>query len=276
MLRIARNRPLLKPMPSDLQIIRRAPDGKSRPVPLLFVHGAYAGAWLWDKYYMPYFAGLGWDCVAFSFSGHGESRGIDRLNGFSIQDYVNDLREVIAGMSAAPVVIGHSMGGLVLQKYLEEAELPGAVLLCSVPPQGILGSTVHMMFSRPLVLFDLNRIIGGGSPPLESIREALFHQPVTQTQLHECFMFMQPESMRAIWDMSGFDLPEPARMRRPPMLILGAEHDALIPPPLVTQTGNTLHLPVEIIPDVGHALMLEQDWQAAPARIADWLTQQGF
>ena len=261
---------------TTLEIIHRAPAGKARPTPLLFVHGAYAGAWLWDKHYLPYFAEQGWQASAFSFSGHGESRGGDVLNSLSLQDYVNDLAEVIATMPVAPVVIAHSMGGVVLQKYLEEAELPAAVLLCSVPPQGLLGSTLSLMFGRPNVLFDLNRIIGGGEPQLDSVREALFHQPVSRALLHECFMHMQAESMRAIWDMSGFDLPRPARMRRPPMLLLGAEHDALIPPQQVEQTGKALHLPVEIIPNAGHALMLEPDWRPAAERIADWLKQQGF
>lgn len=261
---------------TTLEILRREPAGMPRPTPLLFVHGAYAGAWLWDKHYLPFFAGLGWHASAVSLSGHGASRGSAQLNNLSVQDYVADLREVIAGMPVRPVVIGHSMGGLVLQKFLEEAELPGAVLLCSVPPQGLLGTTLNLLFSRPHVLIDLNRIIGGGQPQLDSVREALFHQPVSRALLHECVMHMQPESMRAIWDMSGFDLPRPARMHRPPMLVLGAAHDALIPPRQVEQTAQSFGLPHEILPDHGHALMLEPAWQDAAQRIADWLQAQGF
>lgn len=263
-------------MTSPLEVFHTPPQGQPRPHPLLFVHGAYAGAWLWQRHYMPWFAGLGWDCHAFSFSGHGASPGQDRLNSFSIADYVADLAGVIRAMPVAPIVIAHSMGGLVLQKYLESADLPGAVLLCSVPPQGLLGATLSLIFSRPNVLFDLNRIIGGGEPQLDSVREALFHQPVSRALLNECFMHMQPESMRAVWDMSGFDLPRPARMRRPPMLILGAAEDALIPPSQVEQTGRALGLPVEFIANAGHALMLEPHWQPGAERIAAWLTAEGF
>lgn len=263
-------------MSDTLELIQRLPAGPARPTPLLFVHGAYAGAWLWDRHYLPWFAAQGWSASALSLSGHGESPGLERLNSLSIADYVKDLARVIAAMPVAPVVIGHSMGGLVLQKYLEQANLPGAVLLCSVPPQGLLASTLNLMFARPNLLFDLNRIIGGSEPRLETVREALFHQPVSRAVLHDCFMHFQPESMRAVWDMSGFDLPRPARMRRPPMLILGAEHDALIPPAQVLQTGQALEQPVEILPDYGHALMLEADWEPGAARIAGWLQAQGF
>ncbi len=263
-------------MSHALEVLHTPPQAPARPRPLLFVHGAYAGAWLWARHYLPFFAGRGWDCHALSFSGHGGSPGLDRLNSFSIADYVADLASVIREMPAPPVVIAHSMGGLVLQKYLEHADLPGAVLLCSVPPQGLLGATMSLIFSRPNVLFDLNRIIGGGEPQLDSVREALFHQPVSRALLNECYMHLQPESMRAVWDMSGFDLPRPARMRRPPMLILGTEEDVLIPPAQVEQTGRALGLPVELIAGAGHALMLEPHWQPGAERIAAWLTEQGF
>lgn len=263
-------------MPHPLELIRRSPEGEARRTPLLFVHGAYAGAWLWDRCYLPWFASQGWQASAFSFRGHGGSPGSDQLNALSIRDYVNDLAAVVADLPVKPVVIAHSMGGLVLQKYLEEADLPGAVLLCSVPPQGLLGATLNLLMQRPQVLFELNRIIGGTAPELETVREALFHQPVSQAMLRECFAHFQPESMRAVWDMTGFDLPRPSRMRRPPMLILGAEHDALIPPVQVEQTGHALGQPVHILPGFGHAIMLEQGWQTGARKIADWLQERGF
>lgn len=262
-------------MSARLEVIHYSPEGKARNTPLLFVHGAYSGAWQWQPYYLPWFAAQGWQCSAFSFSGHGASAGREHLDVISLKDYVNDLAEVVATMPVKPVVIAHSMGGLVLQKYLEQHDLPGAVLLSSVPPHGLMAATFNLMFSHPDVLVDLNRIIGGGNPAADSIRHALFHQPVGEDIMALCFKHMQPESMRAVWDMCGFDLPSPARMRRPPMLILGASHDALIPPHLVALTGQALGLPVEILADAGHAMMLEPTWQASATRIHDWLLAHG-
>lgn len=258
-----------------LEIICRQPAGPARPRPLLFVHGAYVGAWSWDRHYLPYFAQRGWKSLAFSLSGHGGSAGAERLNSLSVKDYVEDLREVVAGLEVPPVVIGHSMGGFVVQKYLERCDLPGIVLLCSVPPQGLLGSALHMMYSQPQVLLDLNRVIGGGVPSPESLCAALFHQPVGQDILDACFSHMQSESMRAIWDMSGFDLPR-AAANRPPALIMGTAHDALIPPELVEQTARSLETSARMIPDMGHALMLEAKWEPGAQCIADWLLQHDF
>ena len=44
----------------QLEVIARTPKGRARPTPLLFVHGAYGGAWEWDEHFLPYFAERGW------------------------------------------------------------------------------------------------------------------------------------------------------------------------------------------------------------------------
>ena len=55
----------------------------------------------------------------------------------SIADFVDDVASVANSLPEAPVVIGHSMGGFVVQKYLESHDAPAAVLVASVPPSGI-------------------------------------------------------------------------------------------------------------------------------------------
>lgn len=260
----------------SLEHLHRSPEGRARATPLLFVHGAYAGAWLWDLHYLPWFARRGWNAHALSFRGHGASAGRESLDQNSIDDYVADLARIIATLPAAPVVIAHSMGGFVLQKYLEQAELAGAVLLCSVPPQGLAGSALNLMLWRPDLLLELYRVIGGSSPGVDGVTGALFHQPLEAATRAACDGRFQPESMRAIWDMMGFDLPRPWAMRRPPMLLLGAARDRLIPPWMVGQTGFALDLPVFLLPGMGHAVMLERDWETGAQRIDAWLREEGF
>ena len=94
--------------------------------------------------------------------------------------------------------------------------------------------------------------------------------------LQRYYRLSQPESHRAIWDMSLFNLPQPARMHRVPMLILGAEHDALIPPDQVHMTGMTYGRQAEILRGMGHGMMLERDWEIAAMRIADWLAERAL
>jgi non-heme chloroperoxidase len=63
-------------------------------------------------------------------------------------------------------------------------------------------------------------------------------------------------------------------MHRPPMLILGAQHDHLIPPAQVHMTAAVYGTTAEIIPDIGHGAMLERDWRGVAERIARWLAKR--
>ena len=258
----------------DLEVLCRSPEGEAHETPLLFVHGAYTAAWCWDEFFLRHFAAQGYTAYAVSLSGHGGSRGRAYLDSFSIADYVDDVAEVVDKLAVPPVLIGHSMGGMVLQKYLEKRSAPAVVLMSSVPPQGLLGSAFGLAFSKPNLMGDLNRIMGGGQPQMETLRHAMFHEVVELERLQRYYHLCQPESHRAIWDMSLFDLPFVSRMQLPPMLVLGAEHDVLIPPDQVRMTARRYGVEARILPGLGHGMMMESDWRVAADPIIEWLKSQ--
>lgn len=262
----------------SLEVLVKAPRARSgkriHETPLLFIHGAYTAAWCWDEYFLDWFADQGYFSYAMSLSGHGGSRGRRQLDSFSIKDYVNDVAEVVATLPSPPVLIGHSMGGFVVQKYLEQHLAPAAALLCSVPPQGLMSSMFGLLWQKPGLLSELNQLMSGGAVAADTLREAMFAQPVDIADLQRYLGFAQSESHRAIWDMTLFNLPNPLRVKRTPLLVLGAERDHLIPPALVHMTAMTYGQSAEIMPGLGHGLMLERDWQRVAERLRDWLTDE--
>jgi non-heme chloroperoxidase len=263
---------------ASLELIVRTPPAKAGVVvhetPLLFIHGAYTAAWCWEEYFLDWFAAQGYFSYALSLSGHGGSRGRKQLDHFSIANYVNDVVEIVSALPNPPVLIGHSMGGFVVQKYLEQHLAPAAVLLCSVPPQGLMSSMFGLMFQKPGMLADLNRLMTGGRVAVDSLREAMFAQPVSAADLLRYLGKAQSESHRAIWDMTLFNLPQPARVNRTPLCVLGAERDHLIPPSQVHMTAKTYGVDAHIFPGLGHGLMLERDWQTVATYIRDWLVKE--
>ncbi|QEL66555.1 alpha/beta hydrolase fold protein [Oryzomicrobium terrae] len=268
-------------MTPKLEIITRIPpSGMARkPVPLLFVHGAFIGAWCWDEYFLPWFAAQGYTVHAVSLRGHGESEGHDHLDWWSIGDYVRDVRFVAAGMERPPVLIGHSMGGFVVQKCLEYAKdepWPAAALLASVPPQGLAASTMHLAVARPDLFGEINRYMAGHATHPDLLAEVLFAQPVAAERLERYYGLMQGESARALWDMSLFDLPRLYSMEVPPLLVLGAEEDRLIPAAQVRATAAAYDVPAHIFPGMGHGMMLEAEWQQVAEHLAAWLHAQGL
>ena len=117
-------------------------------MPLLFVHGGWHGAWCWDYWFLDYFANAGYRAVAMSLRGHGTSPAAKPLEKVSIADYINDVPSVADDLGGSPVrhpvLIGHSLGGYTIQRYLEDRTAPAAVLVGSLPPSGVLGAALRV------------------------------------------------------------------------------------------------------------------------------------
>lgn len=92
--------------------------GNSR-ASLLFVHGAYASSGYWAVHFIPFFQSQGYDCNALDLAGHGASGGREALDQFGIDEYAEDVAHAMNEIGKPAVVIGHSMGTLVIQRYLE-------------------------------------------------------------------------------------------------------------------------------------------------------------
>jgi non-heme chloroperoxidase len=120
---------------------------------------------------------------------------------------------------------------------------------------------------------DLNSMMGGSGASIDTLRDALFAQPVAVDDLERFSRMSQRESHRAVWDMTLFSLPHPSRIRDTPLLIQGAEFDHLIPVSLVEMTARSLGTEATIYPGMGHGLMLERDWKKPAQQILDWLKE---
>ncbi len=69
-----------------------------------------SGAWIWE-HFLGFFAARGYPAYAVSLRGHGGSEG--DLAVASFEDYVDDVETAAKAIGSEPVLVGHSMGGLV-------------------------------------------------------------------------------------------------------------------------------------------------------------------
>ncbi len=257
-----------------LEIIRHdPPSGVKSRTPLVFVHGAFAGAWCWAEHFLPYFAAAGWPSIALSLRGHGASGGHETLAMTGLGDYVDDLRHVIDGLARPAVLIGHSMGGMVVQKYLGEHQAPGAVLMASVPPFGLAWTGASLMFTDPLLFQQLGLLMTlgpeWGSP--DTLKRALFSDDMDRADLERYFHKSQGESHRVVMDLSGWDLPRRPPASGMPLMVMGAGRDKLVPSALVRASAYQFNRQAVIVPGMAHAMMLERKWTVAADLIRDWL-----
>jgi pimeloyl-ACP methyl ester carboxylesterase len=258
-----------------LEIISKYPPNGTHPTPLLFIHGMLHGAWCWDVHFLHYFAQHGFAAYAVNLRGHGNSEGREALRWTRIADFVEDVASAAQQLPSPPVLIGHSMGGFVIQKYLEDFTSPGAVLLSSPPPTGLVGTTLKIARRRPLVFARVNLTLSL-SPIIATpqlAREAFFSADLSDEELLVYWKQMQDESFMALLDMVALDHPKPARVKTP-LLVLGVARDNMLEPREIRATAHAYNTQAEIIPGVAHNSMLESGWQAVAERILVWLNKR--
>ena len=258
-----------------IETITRAPKTQTHKTPLLFVHGMWHGAWCWDENFLPFFAEHGYQSTALSLRGHSGSEG--KIRGNTIANYVSDVEQIAKSFDTAPVVIGHSMGGFLTQKYLETHEAPAAVLLASNPHYGLWPTFFRMAVQRPLILTKVMgqlRLYPVVETP-EAARWALFSKDMPKKQMLKYYKKLNDESFRMFIDLLGLNLAHPKRIKSP-LLVLGAENDNAITPDQVHATAKAYNVKAEIFPNMAHDMMIEADWRSVAERILSWLKEKGI
>jgi pimeloyl-ACP methyl ester carboxylesterase len=256
-----------------LEVIDKGSCSAAHPAPLLFVHGSWHGAWCWDEHFLDFFADNGYRAVALSLRGHGASPGGERLRWTGIQEYVDDVAETAAQLPTQPVLVGHSMGGFVIQKYLERHTAAGAILVASVPPTGVLRATLHIALHHPVQFAKVNislRLAPLVATP-ERVRDLLFSASTPDEAINTYQQRLQDEAYRGFLDMLALDLVKTKQVTRVPMLVVGAEDDAIVSQRQIRRTAAVYGAEVEIYPNMGHDMMLEPGWPAVAERIHMWL-----
>ncbi|WP_051279190.1 alpha/beta hydrolase [Chitinilyticum aquatile] len=249
-----------------------AEGGGGRP-PVLLVHGAFTAAWCWEDTQRA-LAAAGWESYALSLSGHGGSAGAEQLHALTLADYLQDIDWALEQIGRPPVLVGHSLGGYLLQRVAEHTTVPGLALLASVPPYGLAGSLTYMGSCYPGLLMELQRFASGAmpNPDLGFVRELLFAPDSDEAHLADFARRVQPESVQAL---SQLWLPQPWRMFprlfQCPTLVMGAGSDRILPFSDVWMTAQAWSTRPLMISEAGHALMCNAHFPEMMRHLLEWL-----
>lgn len=192
-------------------------------------------------------------------------------------DYLEDVCSVADRLDPRPVLIGHSAGGFLVQKYLEQRSAPAGVLLASTPPRGILRASMRIWVSHPWAAMRANTI--GQSHEIFNTprlaREHLFSPHTPDDIVESCAARVEPDSMRAVFLNQLFNLPDPKRITTP-LLVLGAEDDGMISAGEIRATAHAYGTEAELFARMGHNMMVEPGWRDVAERIRRWLSSKGL
>jgi pimeloyl-ACP methyl ester carboxylesterase len=190
-------------------------------------------------------------------------------------DYVQDVIDVAAEIerehAQQPVVIGHSMGGLLAQVLAERGKVQAAVFISPSPPAGVRTFAAHAWWATMAV----GRVFGAVPSAILPARATTHSIVLNRVPLDEreaAFGGMVHESGRAFMDLERFAIDE--KSVRVPVLTVAAGRDRLVPASLVRRTAQKYAtVGGELIEYAGHGhwLYAEPGWEKPATEIYDWL-----
>ncbi|MFA0810655.1 alpha/beta hydrolase [Microbulbifer epialgicus] len=249
---------------------------------IVLIHGTNAGSWTMENFHR-YFVQKGFSCHSPVYRHHEnpKSEAAHRLLiGTSIADYVEDIAKFVKHLNSKPILIGHSLGGVIAQK-IASMDLAQKIILLNgstnwgIPPTTSQECDLGKMFMasgkfwEDILLPDFETMVKFGLNKLNL------------SDQHLVFNRLGPESGRVLFELFFWIFDENKTTKidyekiKCPILMISGSEDLAIPPStaqLIAKKCNsqtTLH----IAEGYGHYLMLEPKWMNIAKFCYRWITE---
>ncbi len=219
---------------------------------LVFVYGAYHDEWCWENL-IPYFTNLGYDCIINKFRKHKKS-GFPTI---TMDDYVDDLYETVGKTKDKPILIVHSMGSAVLQRYLKKYlhTIAGLVLIAPTAPTNTFWEMMKVQI----------RCIG------KKPEQMFFSGRVKEEQKYLQQLTLLPA--RARIQVLIQVLPGRFKLHKP-CLVMGSFADHCIPVSSILRSGEFFSGRTVLFHRMCHDMMLDREWRKAAKEIEMFICNQ--
>jgi len=249
---------------------------------IVMIHGMWGGGWNWENY-QKFFEGKGYHCLTPTLRFHDvdpKAPPHPQLGTTSLLDYAEDLEKEIGKLDTLPILMGHSMGGLLAQILGSRGLAKALVLLAPASPHGIMAlkPSVIRSFWSGLTKWGFWR-----KPMRQTFAEAVYSTMhlLTAEEQKRLFDRYVYESGRAAYeigfwflDRKGAAKVDASRVTCPVLVIAGAQDR--ISPASVTRKVAEKYKAVSTyreLPNHAHWLIVEPSWQEITEYISDWLNQ---
>lgn len=249
------------------------PKERKFDTPIIFQHGMWQGAWAWERW-GPLFASWGWQSHAISLPGHAGSFKQRPLWRCTLDYYLAFLKAEVERHPVKPVIIGHSMGGALLQWYLKYVgdDLPAGILLSSMVSHSAIADGLPLLARQdPMGMFlstitwnskswvrDPYYLAQKVSSPNALVKPVDLHAKLSDGSLLVSFQHNPP-----FWS--------PPENVQTPLLWLTGENDAIVT--FEGQRKSAEYYGAEFMPlaDTAHDIPTEPNGEQVARMIHDWL-----
>lgn len=239
---------------------------------IVMVHGAFCAGWAFDRFREP-FEARGWTVLAPDLPGHAAGQSVA---GRSMTEYARTVASLCESLSEPPVLLGHSMGGLVCQMAARKSKVRALALLAPSAPWGVHGSSVE----EALTAFGVHVADPfwlGALQPDRGLMRSHGLDRVPRAEQAAVLDRMVPESSRAVrevlnWWMDPFMTTSlGAGALSVPALVIAGERDVIHPTATVRQTASRIGADYQVMRGMSHWLIGEAGWESVAGATLDWL-----
>jgi len=226
---------------------------------LLFIHGMLSNADIWDPI-INYFNKRDFSCKAINLK---EGLNLKKVH---FQDYVDKVKTIATKQDIA---IGHSMGGLIVQKVAEEIDIKAGVAICSAAPKGVKyrGSIVLSSAKyAPQVI--------RGVPFKQDYRYIRKYMLVgiEEEKAKNIYKKLEKQSAFVTYELGMNRISVDEKKVRSPLFFIATRQDGISPPDLVKRIADKYHAEYKLY-DGCHHFFSNDNWQEMAEGIHNFITR---
>jgi pimeloyl-ACP methyl ester carboxylesterase len=242
---------------------------------IILVHGAFCGGWAFDAFRRP-FEAQGYRCITPDLPGHSDGARQSDVVNLSMSDYAAAIAAIAAEQESPPILLGHSLGGLVAQMAATRCKLAALILLAPSAPWGVAGASLEEAASA-FGLYALGPFWAQAVAPDRAVARLYSLDRMTKAGGHLVVDKMTAESGRALFETLNWWLDpfmttqvDFSRVQAPVFVGCGGS-DLIHPPSTVRQTAHRLHADLRVFDQMSHWLIGEEGWETVSGACLDWL-----
>jgi alpha-beta hydrolase superfamily lysophospholipase len=264
----------------------------STPTPVVFIHGLWLHASSWQPW-VDLFNESGYDAIALGWPGDADTVEATRANADAVADVgVDEIThhhaKFIADLPAVPIVIGHSFGGLIVEKLLGDGDAAAGVAIDAAPIKGVLPLPISALRAAFPALKNPGNIDAAMSLTSEQFHYAFGNAltPEESADLYERWTI--PSPARPLFQAATANLNPHSQTKvdvdnedRGPLLLTMGGMDHTVPEAITKSTykqyrKSTAVTEIVEFADRGHSLTIDHGWREVADSILGWLKKQGL
>lgn len=264
----------------------------SAKTPIVFIHGLWLHAESW-KPWLEFFRANGYQAVAASWPGDGETTEATRRNpaavaGYGVSEIAGHIAAQLRQFAGKPILIGHSFGGLLAQNLLGRDLAAAGIAIDPAPIKGVPELPLSALKSTLPVLGNPLNFKRAVSLTEKQFRFGFTNALPEQEAAELYAKYAMPAPARPLFQAATATLNPGAATRvnvanatRGPLLLISGAADNTVPPVLVKSTLKAYRKSPAVtelkeFARRGHSLVIDSGWRELAEFCLAWLRGKGL